>query len=126
MYNFYVSSVVHVLGMGLEAVGNADGSTLSGRLIELVEHFDRRLPVNAGVCDADTVLEVRRPSGWDVLSPSVDVRLNHHASDMFSLGIGGRGCKLLGDGVDDKRLVVVVLQRVAVYKNHVTLGTCFC
>jgi hypothetical protein len=28
--------------------------------------------------------------------------------------------------VDDKRLVVVILQRVAVYKNHVTLGTCFC
>ena len=111
--------------MRLETIGNGDSLALSRRLIELVEHFYCRLPVDTGVRNADTVLEVSRARGWYVLSPSVDMRLDHHASDMFSLGIGGRGCKLLGDGVDDKRLVVVILQGVAVYENHAALGSFF-
>lgn len=72
--------------MGFEAIGDGNGSPLADSLIELVEHFDGDFPVDTGVSDADTVLEVGGATFGHVLTASVDVGFNHHTGDVLRLG----------------------------------------
>lgn len=83
--------------------------SLPNRGVEFVHHLDRRRPVDARVGDADAMLQVLRALGRDVLSPVVDVRLNHDASDV---PLARR--ELLANRVNHQRLVIVVFLRVAV------------
>lgn len=78
-------------------------------VVELVEHGDGGLPVDAGVGDGDTVLEGGRTFGGHVLSSGVDVGLDHDTGD-----IAVTGDELLTNAIDDFGLVVVVLLRIAV------------
>lgn len=75
---------------------------------EVLEHGDGGVPVDAGVGDADALLESGGALGGDLLVTSVDVGLEHDTDD------GGlAGAQLLGDGGGDLGLVVVVLEGVA-------------
>jgi len=87
-----------------------DGSTaeLSG-FIQLVQHLDGSLPINTGISDTNTVLESRGAIFGNVLPASVDVGFDHDTGDRAVTSN-----KLLTDGVEDLRLVVVVLERVSV------------
>ena len=77
-------------------------------VVELVEHGDGGLPVDAGVGDGDTVLEGGRTFGGHVLSSRVDVRLDHYANDP-----GLAVSDLLSDVSGHEGLVSMVLIRVA-------------
>ena len=57
----------------LEALPHEVVAALSNSFIELVEHSDGRLPVNASVCDTDTMLETTRALGGHILTTSVDI-----------------------------------------------------
>jgi len=83
-------------------------SALPDGCSQIFENLDGRLPVNASVCDGDTLLE----AGWtffgNLLSALVDVRFNHDTDDGV-LAIS----KLLCNDAGDLGLVAVVLQGVA-------------
>lgn len=78
------------------------------RLGEVLERRDGRLPVDAGVGDADALLEAPGPLGGDLLVALVDVGLDHDADDgILALA------ELVGDGGGHLGLVAVVLVGVA-------------
>ena len=80
----------------------------SNRISKLFKDFDRRLPVNASVSDANTLLQ----AGWalrrDFLVALVDVGFDHNTNDT-SLAFP----KLVADYSSDLRLVPVVFVRVS-------------
>jgi len=78
--------------------------------VKQLEHLDCARPIDARVGDADAVFECGRAGGGHVLAALVDVRLDHHTSDVPL----PRG-ELLADVGNDKGLVTVVLGRIAVY-----------
>lgn len=93
----------------LETLLNDIVATLANSCVELVEHVDSCLPVNASVGDTDTVLEATRAFSGHFLAASVDVGLDHDTGDRPVTS-----CKLRADIIDDLGLVVVVLLRVTV------------
>ena len=78
-------------------------------LVELIEHRHRRCPVNARIRDTHAVLEPLGPLARDILAPSVDVRLDHHAHNR-----GIASLELFTNVVKYFGLVIVVLSGVAV------------
>lgn len=80
---------------------------------EVIEHSDGALPVNAGICDGDALLERAGTFGWDLLVALVDVGLDHDGDDA-----GLALAELIGDDLCDLGLVAVVLVGVA----YITLG----
>ena len=79
-------------------------------LVELIEHRDRRFPVNAGIGDAHAIFEPLGSLGRDVLTPSVDMRFNHHAYNRAFASFD-----LLANIIEHEWLVIVILRRVPVY-----------
>lgn len=77
--------------------------------IQSIQHADRRLPVDACVGNRDAVFKRGRTLGGYILSAFVDVGLDHHTSDVLV-----SGPQLRTNVVENFRLVVVVLLRVAV------------
>lgn len=79
-------------------------SPLSHCLGQVLEHTDGRLPINAGVCDADALLECRGTLGGNFLVALVDVGLNHDTNDgLFTFA------QLVADNLGNLWLVAVVL-----------------
>ena len=75
---------------------------------QVAEHADRRVPIDASVRDADALLQARQTALGHLLAPGAEVRLEHHADDSpFARA------QLVGDGVGDQGLVVVVFAGVA-------------
>jgi hypothetical protein len=80
--------------------------------VEQLKHLDSARPIDACVGDADAMFELGRTGWGHVLATLIDVRLDHHTSDVpLSRG------ELLTDVGDDEGLVAVVLGRVTVYVN---------
>jgi len=83
-------------------------SALSDSCGQIFENLDCGVPIDASVCDGDTLLE----AGWtlrrDFLSALVDVGFNHD-TDNGVLAVA----KLICDDLGDLGLVAVVLQGVA-------------
>jgi hypothetical protein len=78
-------------------------------LVQHIQHLHSRLKVYASISDTDPVLEQRRASWWDVLTPLINIRLYHHTGDVsFARG------KLFAYINKYKRLIVVVLLRVTI------------
>ena len=91
--------------INLLRLGRAPGAH---RLGEVLERRDGGLPVDAGVRDADALLEAGGALGGDLLVALVDVGLDHDADD------GGLSlAELVGDGGGHLGLVAVVLVGVA-------------
>lgn len=57
----------------LETLPDEVGTTLVNGCVQLVEHSDGRLPVNACICDTDTMPEATRALRRDILTASIDV-----------------------------------------------------
>lgn len=77
--------------------------------VEFVEHRHRCRPVDARIGDTYAILEPLGSLGRYVLSPSVEMRLNHHTHDRpFAPP------ELLANIIEYFRLVIVVLRGVAV------------
>ena len=104
-------SRVDPISFNLRAVrctGSVDFTTSLDGCRELLKGRHRRLPVDASVSDADTLLETRRALGWDLLVAFVDVGLDHDANDgLFALA------NLLSDHSGHLGLVAMVLVRVS-------------
>lgn len=97
------------------SVGLQSGLDLSPRadcIGELLEDFDGRIPVDAGIGDGDALLESGEATRcWSLLVAFVDVRLDHDTDDaVFTLA------ELVANGLCDLGLVPVVLERVACTK----------
>jgi hypothetical protein len=84
--------------------------------IQSIQHADRRLPVDACVGNRDAVFKRGRTLGGYILSAFVDVGLDHHTSDVLV-----SGPQLRTNVVEDFRLIVVVLLRVAVCRFYFIL-----
>ena len=86
-----------------------DLSSRPDGVCQLFEHVDRGGPVDAGVGDADALLERGETTlGWDLLVALIDVGLDHDADDgLLAL------TELVADSLSDLGLVPVVLARVA-------------
>ena len=71
---------------------------------ELFKNFDRRLPVDAGICDTDSLFQAGKTAlSRDLLVAFVDMGLNHHADNpIFTLP------KLVADRLCDLGLVLMV------------------
>lgn len=71
---------------------------------KLLENVDSRIPVNAGVCDADSLFKHCWTFGRNFLIAFMNIRFNHDAND---------GClalsKLVANGLSNLWLVPVVL-----------------
>lgn len=95
-------------------------TTLANRLSELLEGRDSGLPVNAGIGDADALLERRGTLSGNLLIALVDVGLDHDTNDgLLALA------DLVGNDLGNLGLVAVVLVGVA-WSLSVTVGMCKC
>jgi len=93
---------------------NDSGTAELGSFVQLIEHLDGGLPVDAGIGDADTILESRGTILGNVLPASIDVGLDHDTSDGTITSN-----QLLANRIDDLWLIVVVLKGVSVRTvNH--------
>lgn len=101
--------------MTIGAIGTVllSGSNLSSRpdgVGELFENVDRGVPIDAGVGDADALLERSQTTfGGDLLVALVDVGFDHDGND----GVFARS-ELIPDSLGNQGLVLVVLLGVAV------------
>jgi len=77
--------------------------------VEPVQHAHSALPIHTCISDGNTVLQARGALSGNILTSSIDMRLNHHTSD-----IPITGSELGTDIVNHFRLVVVVLLRVPI------------
>jgi hypothetical protein len=94
----------------LETLLNDVGATLANSFVKLVEHSDSCLPINTSVCNTDTVLETTRALVRNILTASIDVRLDHDT------GNASITCsELRANVIYDLGLIVVVLLRVTVW-----------
>ena len=83
----------------------------STHLVEPIEYRHSRFPVNTRIRDAHAILEPLGPLRRDVLSPGIDMGLDHNARDGAIALL-----ELFADVVEHLGLVVVVFGRVAVYR----------
>lgn len=79
----------------------------SDRGCEILEDIHGRIPVNAGIGDADALLQTSRALRRHLLVAFVDVGLDHHTNNGF-LSL----FELVSDDLGDLGLVSVVLVRV--------------
>ena len=91
----------------MRAVGTQLSSFSDGRC-KTLEDFYSAFPVDASVCDADTLLESDWSFGRYFLVALVDIRLNHNTNDR-SLA----STKLVANNLCYLGLISVVLVRVA-------------
>lgn len=84
---------------------------------QLLQHLDRRLPADAGVGDADTLLETRGTLGRHLLSTLVDVGLDHDANNA-----GLAFAELVANGLGHLGLVAVVFEGVAWIEELAEVG----
>jgi len=75
---------------------------------ELFENVDCRVPIDAGIRDANTALQPSWTFGWYLLIALVQVRLDHDADDAL-LALA----ELIANGLRNLGLVLMVLLRVA-------------
>ena len=83
----------------------------SHRICQLLQHFDRAVPVHTRIRDADSRLQRCQTAAisWRrLLVAFVDIRLDHDADNAFFAR-----SQLVTDDLRDLRLVLVVLLRVA-------------
>lgn len=85
----------------------------SSYLIEIVEHLDSLLPVNACVGNTNTKFESTGTGFGNVLSAAVNVGLNHDASD-----VAVASSQLSAYVVNNKGLILVIFLRIAVYRER--------
>ena len=85
-----------------------DLAALADSLSKLLEGRDRRLPVDTGVSNRDTLLEGRRALGGNLLVTLVNVRLDHNTNDgLLALA------DLVSHNLGNLGLVAVVLVGIA-------------
>lgn len=77
-------------------------------ICELFKHFDGRVPVNACICDTNSLLESCWSFWWYFLCAFVDVGLDHHSHDTC-LALA----KLVTNGLSYFGLILVVLEGVS-------------
>jgi hypothetical protein len=94
-------------GLPKASLDNGGTAELSG-FVQPIQHLDGGLPVDAGISDADTILEPRGTIFRNILPASVNVGLDHYTSDGAV-----PSNQLLADGVDDLWLIEVVLEGVS-------------
>lgn len=96
-----------VSGVGAGRAG-VDLSALTNSGGEVLEHGNGGVPVDAGVSDADTLLEGGGALGRDLLVALANVGLDHNTDDgLLALA------ELVTNGLSDLGLVAVVLVGVA-------------
>ena len=85
---------------------------------QLFEHLGSRVPIDAGVCDTDTLLEACRSFWRDFLVAFVDIRFDHDADN------GGLAlAELVPYCLCYLRLVLMILQGVAYTKLATKINT---
>ena len=75
---------------------------------QLLQHHDRRIPVDTRVRDTHTFLETCRPLRRDFLVSLVQMRFDHHTDDG-----GFTSAKLVSNNLGYFGLVAVVFERVS-------------
>lgn len=90
--------------IGSSLVGSAHLDSIG----KILEDIDSRVPVNAGVCDGDTLLKGARTLCRHLLVALVDVGFDHDSHDA-SLALAN----LVGDGLGHLGLISVVLAGVS-------------
>ena len=81
---------------------------LSDSRCKVLESVDGAIPVNASICDGDTLLQTARSLRWDLLVALVDVGFDHDTNNA-----GLTVADLIGNVLGYEGLVAVVLVGVA-------------